>query len=98
MIKQLIIASILVATAFGCCRREQDVYVEVTVLNTGLEAADGCGWMIKSGSTYYKPVNLPSKYQIDGSTINVSYHLLNTNYSCGLGNSKYPEVSIDKIK
>jgi hypothetical protein len=96
--KIYIIGAITLLTINGC-KNKGIIYTTAMVLNTGIEAADGCGWMIKTNGKLYKPSYLSEQFQKDSLTVNIKYRLIGTLYQCGLNpDSKYEKIKIEEIK
>jgi hypothetical protein len=77
--------------------------VDATIINTGPQAADGCGWLIQTespDSTFSVP-ELPAKYMINNLKVHIAYHKLATRFYCGqLPAAKDPgitEIELDAI-
>jgi hypothetical protein len=55
-----------------------------TVLDTGNPALDGCGWLIKVGSTSYSPDNLPNDFKFNNAQVKIKYIISDAKFNCGL--------------
>jgi hypothetical protein len=56
-----------------------------TVINTGSIALDGCGWLIKIGTTNYAPDNLSENFKLDNNQVKIVYTISDVDYICGWG-------------
>ncbi|EAY27644.1 hypothetical protein M23134_02891 [Microscilla marina ATCC 23134] len=55
------------------------------IINTGLVAADGCGYLVRTETGQeLKPLNLSADFQQDGIDVVVTYRLNSEPFSCGL--------------
>ena len=54
-----------------------------TLINTGVPALDGCGWILKIGDTEYSTDNLPRGFMIDKIQVKVIYTVSNAEFTCG---------------
>jgi hypothetical protein len=77
---------------------------DITVLYSGPQAADGCGWLIKTDiadSTFSVP-DLPAQYLVNKLKLHIAYHRLATRFYCGdVPRSNDPgitEIKLDRIK
>ncbi len=100
MKKELIILLILFYSLAGCKKENLIKNINATIIDAGNTAADGCGWLIKidASATSYHADNLPVDFQKDKLPVIVSYHLLNTKFSCGLLSNNISVINIDAIK
>jgi hypothetical protein len=80
------------------------ISADATIINTGPQAADGCGWLIKTDiadSTFNVP-DLPTQYQVNSLKLHIAYHTLATRFHCGqVPISEDPgitEIKLDTIK
>jgi hypothetical protein len=76
-----------------------DLGVSVYVVFTGIVAADGCGWLIKTDSAYYHADNLPEEFLSDSLNVNVKYDLLlESKFQCGmLPDNRLPVIHLKSI-
>lgn len=49
----------------------------------GNPSMDGWGWLIKTDSAVYAPVDLEATFQLDSLSITFNFSKLNTNWICG---------------
>ncbi len=80
------------------------ISADATIINTGPQAADGCGWLIQTDiadSTFNVP-DLPVQYQVNNLKVHIAYHTLATRFYCGqVPVGKDPgitEIKLDTIK
>jgi len=102
MKKQFIVFLLLLFVIFSCKKADQSTEREIsaTITYTGSTAADGCGWLVKidaTGNSYHAD-NLAETYQKDNLPVIISYHLLDTKYSCGLIANNLSVIKIDAIR
>lgn len=101
--KKLLIAFVLLVVASTSCKKSDQSTqkdISATIINSGNIAADGCGFLIKidaSGTSYHAD-NLPVDYQKDKLPVTISYHLLDTKFSCGLLANNISVIKIDAIQ
>jgi hypothetical protein len=92
----LIIAVIIIILS---CKQNPDATTNATIIDEGLPAADGCGWMLKIDDKLYSPTNLPEKYKKTNTNVEITYKLLLSQYQCGIAaNLKYPQIELKTIK
>ena len=87
---------LLIGTA--SCKKHVDCDVSATVFDGGTPAADGCGWLLKIGDTYYHPHNLPDSFKQSGRAVTICYRKTGDHYTCGLGASQLDEIHLTDIK
>jgi hypothetical protein len=101
--KNLLFAFVLLIICSTSCKKADQstqTNINATIMDTGFVLSDGCGWLIKidaSGTSYHAD-NLPINYQKDKLPVIISYHLLNTKFSCGLLSNNISVIKIDAIK
>ncbi|MCX6224162.1 MAG: hypothetical protein NTV01_05350 [Bacteroidia bacterium] len=69
-----------------------------TVLFTGAQEVDGCGWQILVDSVNYHPVNLSLDFQIHDLPVLIKYTDDPEEFRCGRGGTSYPSIRIMEIK
>jgi len=80
----------------SCENRYSD---EATVLNSGLVAADGCGWVIKIDSDqYYHPDVLSAEFMQNNLPVKISYELTSDKFFCGIAGTGLPVIHLVKIE
>jgi len=88
------------------CKKDRELKsytFDATIKDAGNVTADGCGWQLIADSTYH-PVNLDTRYQMNGLRVNVTYHKLDNYYYCGniapamFARLGIPIIVIDKIQ
>lgn len=73
--------------------------LKAQVIDAGLVAADGCGWVLRVGSSDLHPNNLPDSFKISQLPVTVSFKLKEQEFPCGLmGRGGLPVVEITSIK
>ncbi len=102
MKKQFSVLILLICMSVSCKKTDQVTAKDIpaTIIYSGDIAADGCGFLIKidaSGTSYHAD-NLPETYQKDKLPVTISYHLLDTKYSCGLLSNNLSVIQIDVIQ
>lgn len=102
MKKQFSVLILLICMSVSCKKADQSTEknISATIIYTGNISADGCGWLIQinaSGTSYHAD-NLPETYQKDKLPVTISYHLLDTKYSCGLLSNNLSVIKIDVIQ
>lgn len=96
--KLLLLAAFVSSICFSACRKnEQPVFTDATVINAGVVAADGCGWVITINGTNYSPINLEDKYKVTELKVSLRYQTLTSKFTCGWG-QKITEINILEIK
>lgn len=101
--KKLLIAFILLILASTGCKKSDRVTAEdvpAIITYTGNIETDGCGFLVKinaSGTSYHAD-NLPVDYQKNNLPVAISYHLLDTKFSCGLQSNNIAVIQIDAIR
>jgi len=104
MIIRIFLLLSVVFIFFCKCKEDNSGSNNIDLFNKGLilysdPATDGCGWLIFSEETTYKPVNLPLDFQIDSLEVLFTYTNLGTKPDCGpFNNPLFDEINIDKIK
>ena len=93
----LLTAVIFVLSISACKKNEQPVFTDATVINGGVVAADGCGWLIRIGDTNYSPTNLTDQFKETELKVSIRYQALTTKFECGWG-QKVPEIKLLEIK
>jgi hypothetical protein len=93
----LLTAVIFMLTISACRKNDQPVFTEATIINGGVVAADGCGWLIRIGDTYYSPTNLADPFKETELKVSIRYQALTTKFECGWG-QKIPEIKLLEIK
>lgn len=84
----LSILGISVCAVLSCKKSDHATNIinaDATIINTGPQAADGCGWLIQTDSpdsTFNVP-DLPAKYMINNLKVHITYHKLATRFYCG---------------
>jgi hypothetical protein len=93
---------LLLTTIATGCKKENSIKsksTEALIMDTGLIAADGCGWLIKVDSNIYHPDSLPSGFQKNNLNVVIDYNLLSTKFQCGLDpNNKLAVIHLNSIK
>jgi hypothetical protein len=109
-IKTIIGLTLLFTIVFGCkkentssnTKAKTPVAGNAMIVNTGLVAADGCGFLIKIDSKYYHADNLPEQFQKDGLNVNIDYSSSTSKFQCSTNpNNLIPVIylnSIDTVK
>ena len=60
--------------------------VDAVVIWSGLVAADGCDWYIKTGeTTFYHPDTLPEAFKQHNLSVKINYKTTEEIFSCGWG-------------
>jgi hypothetical protein len=79
--------ALLILTALSCKKNDNSSSVksmDAIVINTGPQAADGCGWLIKAANdSIYNATNLTSQYQVDSLKVHITYRKLAPRFYCG---------------
>jgi hypothetical protein len=93
---------------FAACKKEEascelcdkaGALLEAQVIDAGLVTADGCGWVLRVGSSDLHPKNLPDSMKISQLPVTVSFKLTEQEFPCGiLGRGGLPVVEITSIK
>ena len=61
--------------------------------------ADGCGWVLRVGTSDLHPNNLPDSLKISQLPVTVSFKVTSQEFPCGiLGRGGLPVVEITSIK
>ena len=95
--KQLLLTALIFALSFSACKKNDQPFTTATVINGGVVAADGCGWLIRIGDTNYSPTNLADQFKETELKVSIRYDTLTTKFVCGWGN-KIPEIKLLEIK
>lgn len=89
-----ILLFLLALVTINACTKEQcddkqtdKLTANATVINTGVPALDGCGWLIRIGTTNYAPDNLTENFKIDNNQVKIIYTISDADYICGWGTS-----------
>lgn len=102
MKKLLIVYVLFILISISCKKSDQSTQksISATIVDSGNIAFDGCGWLIKidASGTNYHADNLPVSYQKDNLPVTISYHLLDTKFSCGLLSNNISVIKIDAIQ
>jgi hypothetical protein len=61
-----------------------------TIVDAGIAATDGCGWMIQIDNQLYHPENLTSEFMINGKEVYIRYAVTDNHFQCGLAATEYP--------
>jgi hypothetical protein len=106
-IKAVISLMLLVTIAYGCKKENKNngnTKVKTSgvgnamIVNTGLIAADGCGWLIKIDSNFYHADNLPEQFQKDSLNVNIDYNLSTSKFQCSTNpNNLIPVIHLNSI-
>ncbi|MDB5156712.1 MAG: hypothetical protein JWR50_1419 [Mucilaginibacter sp.] len=92
----LVIAVIIIVLS---CKQNGDTTTSATIIDEGLPAADGCGWMMRIDNDLYSPTNLPDQYKKNNKKVDITYKTLLGEYQCGIAaNLKYPRIEIKTIQ
>lgn len=79
------------------CNSDDELEItKATIIDSGNPALDGCGWLVRTPSEDYKPVNLPVEFEVDGLTVTVTYMILKEKGDCDAPNS-IRQINIKKI-
>lgn len=82
---------------FSC--KKEETLVHAKIMDAGVQAADGCGWLMKVDDITYSPLNLNSKFMMDGLEVLVSFEETGDTFLCGIGAQlKYPIVNISEME
>ena len=99
---KLVLVFAFVLTVASCAKQDPALLsADGTILDTGMIAADGCGWQIKfTDNTQYSITNLDPNYQKNNLKVSISYHLLTTKLYCGLAptTTGIAQIEIKSIK
>ena len=68
-----------------------------TIVDAGVGAADGCGWMLQINDEYVHPENLPIEFQENGLDVYICYSLRNDSFYCGIAAIPYQSIDILNI-
>ncbi|WP_299458809.1 hypothetical protein [uncultured Microscilla sp.] len=70
-----------------------------TIEYTGMVAADGCGYIIRTDDgQVLKPLNLSTNFQQHGTNVVVTYNLGSESFSCGLLPTILTTINIINIR
>jgi len=101
--KNIIIASFLTTlfiSSFSCVKDEKETnsnQVNGMILYFGDPAVDGCGWVIKTDTIVFSPIELESEFKIDSLKVTFEFKLLDTWWKCGWREPGYQQIEIEKI-
>lgn len=72
---------------------------DATVVWGGDPSKDGCGWLLETQDSIYKPMEIPSGFEVDNLKVVINYQKLNSKYICGwsLGIT-YIQISTIKLR
>ena len=61
------------------------ISADVTVIYSGPQAADGCGWLVKTdvADSIFSVPDLAAQYQVNNLKLHITYHRLATRFYCG---------------
>lgn len=95
----LLIIALLIIFTFSLCKKDSSIFTaEAKVYDSGLVAADGCGWLLRVDTTKaYSPLNLSSDFKLNNLDVVIRYRLLDTKFQCGWGN-KLQQIELLDIK
>jgi len=98
--KLSILALVIFFFSCGKDRSCENCYSDdATVLNSGLVAADGCGWVIKIDSDqYYHPDVLSAEFMQNNLPVKISYELTSDKFFCGIAGTGLPVIHLVKIE
>lgn len=68
------------------------------IRDSGIIAADGCGWTVNIDDNNYHPVNLDLNYQIDNLPVRITYRYDDTPFICGIAGKNMQSIYIKKIQ
>ena len=103
----IVLLTLPVSLIFSCTKENKvtgpTVTADATIIYTGSEIADGCGWLIKTDAdSVFNAPNLATKYQVDKQKVHITYRTLTTTYFCGqisaLQNRGITQIAIYTIK
>ena len=92
----------------GACKKEeascetclpQTNLLEAQIIDAGILAADGCGWLIRAGANDLHPKNLPDSFRVNQLPVFVSFSVEREKFKCGnsIGDG-LPVVTILEIR
>ncbi len=96
MKKFLCLITLTVAAFTYSCKDKN--YVNATIIDTGLPAADGCGYIVQIDTTRYSPLNLADKYKVNNLAVEVDFKKEGDGFSCGFNPKLIETIKINKIK
>jgi hypothetical protein len=66
------------------------------VINAGVDAPDGCGWMIKmeDDGKLYHPDQLPGVAHENNLDVWIDYFNTTDSFYCGIGTTAYPSINV----
>jgi hypothetical protein len=69
-----------------------------TIINAGSPAADGCGWLLRVGTTNYSPDNLPEQFKINNVQVTIIYTVSDAKMPCGFNANGPNFIHLHDIK
>ena len=104
-IKLTLITALCFATIFTACKKTDKALLmaDATVINSGSQALDGCGWLIKIDNDFYSPTNLSEDNKVANKQVKINYYLLSSKFDCASGTAnsltgaKFSQIEIKTI-
>ncbi|MEO6167442.1 MAG: hypothetical protein ABIO46_02315 [Chitinophagales bacterium] len=89
----------LIVLLFVSSCKKKETLVNAKIIDAGVQAADGCGWLMKVNDITYSPLNLDSNFMMDGLEVSTSFEETGDTFLCGIGAQlKYPIVNISEME
>jgi len=77
----------------------ENALAEATIVDTGVQAADGCDWAVKTtDNIYYHPDNLPATFKQNNLPVSIRFELTGETFICGIAGTGLPVIHILELK
>lgn len=96
----LAFALLLIGLSLYSCRKDTaDCTTNAVILDQGVEAADGCGWVVRIANTDFHVDNLPTAYQQNNLNVRIGFEADTArHYVCGIAALPMPTIKLKCIE